>query len=297
MEGKICTKCKQWKPMEKYSRDKRSKDGKQCKCKDCEKQYREANKEKIKLYKEKYRIENKEKVKKAHKDWGERNRERKNQYNKERYEAKKLEILEKQKLYRLKNKEKISEAQGKYYRKNKEKRKQYNKQYGEKNKIKISEHNKEYYIKKKKENIKNITRELNLMQTKDKSTLFYGCIYKITHKNGHCYIGQTIKPLKHRYKGGIIKGWIKERKEKLNQKFKDELIAENFTVEIIDYGINQYHLNILEVYWINYYDSYNNGYNNNGGHYKDDTGKEEFYNKLKENNLQFKNGQLLKMEA
>ena len=126
----------------------------------------------------------------------------------------------------------------------------------------------------------------------------YGCIYKFENiKTGHVYIGQTVKLLNRRYKTGIINGWIKERKHYENQKYLDELIKENFTVEIIDYGVNEYHLNVLEAYWINYYDSCNNGYNNKNGNHNTDDGKEEFYNILKQHNLQFKNGQLLKMEA
>ena len=121
-------------------------------------------------------------------------------------------------------------------------------------------------------------------------------IYKFENvKTGHVYIGQTILPLKERYKGGVVKGWIKERREKVTQKFIEELIEEDFIVtELFDVACCEYHLNVLETYWINYYDSCNNGYNNNVGHYKDDTGKGEFNQKLSAHNLQFIDGKLIK---
>ena len=119
-------------------------------------------------------------------------------------------------------------------------------------------------------------------------------------KTGHKYLGQSIRPLKRRYsfEGGIVKSWIKERLGKDNQKFKEELIEKDIKVtEVLDIAFCQYHLDKLEAYWINYYDSYNNGYNNNAGHHSTDDGIEEFNQILLENNLQFINGQLLKMEA
>ena len=45
------------------------------------------------------------------------------------------------------------------------------------------------------------------------------------------------------------------------------MIEENFEIEdVFDVGICKYHLDKLESYWINQYDSYNNGYNNNSGY-------------------------------
>ena len=124
----------------------------------------------------------------------------------------------------------------------------------------------------------------------------YGTIYKITNtKTGHIYIGQTITSLKHRYNNDIIKGWIKERKEKQSQKFLNELIEEDFIVtELFDVACCQYHLDKLEAYWINYYDSYNNGYNNNAGLHITDDGIEEFNQILSTHNLEYKDGKIIK---
>ena len=80
-----------------------------------------------------------------------------------------------------------------------------------------------------------------------------------------------------------------------NQKFKEELQEEDFTIEVIDFGVCQYHLDKLEAYYIDKYDSYNNGYNNNAGHHSTDDGLEEFEQILKENGLQFIDGKLVKV--
>ena len=123
----------------------------------------------------------------------------------------------------------------------------------------------------------------------------YGIIYKITNIiNSKCYIGQTTVLLSERYSGDIIKSWVKERKEYQNQKYKEELTDGNFVVEIIDVAICQYHLDKLEAYYINEYDSYNNGYNNNAGKYNTNDGIEEFNQILEENGLEFVNNKIIK---
>lgn len=81
-------------------------------------------------------------------------------------------------------------------------------------------------------------------------------IYKITNKmNGRVYIGQTIRPLEER---------IKEHKRQkgciMYKAFKKHGF-ENFTIEIIDRADTIEELNEKEIYWINHYDSFVNGYN------------------------------------
>lgn len=81
-------------------------------------------------------------------------------------------------------------------------------------------------------------------------------IYKITNNiNKRCYIGQSINIYKrwnqHKYnssKSSIIHLAIKKYG------------VENFSFEIIE-QCSQKQLNEREVYWINYYNSYNEGYN------------------------------------
>lgn len=49
-ESKTCTKCGESKPLTDYAKSSRALDGKQCKCKTCDKAYRKANKAKITAY-------------------------------------------------------------------------------------------------------------------------------------------------------------------------------------------------------------------------------------------------------
>ena len=122
----------------------------------------------------------------------------------------------------------------------------------------------------------------------------YGYIYKFENiKTGRCYIGQTILPLTVRYQENIIGNWIKERLNKASQKFKEELIEEDFKItEVLAVGCCRWHLDKLEVYYIDKFNSQHNGYNNQPGNYHSDDGIEEFNQILKENNLQFKDGEL-----
>ena len=151
--------------------------------------------------------------------------------------------------------------------------------------------------KRKNTFIKKITDTLHQLEPifKELNIKAYGYIYKITGPNNRCYIGQTTHSLNERYKRGIVKGWIKERRNRTNQKYLEDLENENnFIVDIIDYGICQYHLDKLEAHYINKYDSYNNGYNNNSGHYKSDDGLEEFQQILSTHNLEYKDGKIIK---
>jgi DNA repair exonuclease SbcCD ATPase subunit len=89
---KKCSKCKEEKPFEEFSREKSSKDGRQRSCRECRKQYYENNKEKVREWQKQWYENNREKV-----------RERKKQYR----ENNKEKILEYQKQYRENNKEKV----------------------------------------------------------------------------------------------------------------------------------------------------------------------------------------------
>lgn len=54
METKRCSKCGRELPLSDFGRDKYNKDGLKCKCKHCEKEYREQNKDKIKAWQQAY---------------------------------------------------------------------------------------------------------------------------------------------------------------------------------------------------------------------------------------------------
>ena len=88
-----------------------------------------------------------------------------------------------------------------------------------------------------------------------------GFIYKITNKlNGHSYIGQTIQNVKERFYQHCA---IKCDKAVLNMaihKAIQKYGKENFTLEILE-EIDSTLLNDREKYWIEYFDTYKNGYN------------------------------------
>lgn len=93
-------------------------------------------------------------------------------------------------------------------------------------------------------------------------------IYKITNKiNQKVYIGQTIGTLENR--------WKRHQNDALNNILNTHFARairyykpENFIIEIIDIANNQEELTKKEYYWINYYDSVNNGYNETNAEYK-----------------------------
>ena len=86
-------------------------------------------------------------------------------------------------------------------------------------------------------------------------------IYMITNKiNGKKYIGQTIRPVEQRFRRHILDA----QNGKLDTHFARAIRKhgeENFDIEIIDIAKTQEELNEKEQYWIKYYDSVRNGYN------------------------------------
>ena len=197
------------------------------------------------------------------------------------------------KVYREKNKEIIAARNKLYYENKKEDFKKKHRKYYEKNKEKMSEQHKQRYSEKKEMNLNKISELLEQINPlfKEKKLPIYGYIYKFENiKTGRVYIGQTDNPLSHRYYKNIIRGWIKDRKRKTKQKFKEELIAKDIVyTEFLDIACCSYHLEKLEAYYINKYDSYNNGYNNDSGHHKTDDGLDEFEQILKEHGVEFSN--------
>ena len=88
-----------------------------------------------------------------------------------------------------------------------------------------------------------------------------GFVYKITAPNGAVYIGQTIniKSRKHDYKSGEFKGqtklWNSCQKYNWNPSETFEVIDECLC------GSNKESINDKEIFWISYYDSFENGLN------------------------------------
>ena len=117
---KKCTKCKEVKSLDEFNNGKDSKDGKQFRCKICNKEYRKKNKGKMKEYRKQYRKDNI------------------------------VEMTEKAKIYHQKNKENLNKNQREYYKNNKEKIKNANKKYKEKNKRKRLKYSKKYLKERRK---------------------------------------------------------------------------------------------------------------------------------------------------
>ena len=112
-------------------------------------------------------------------------------------------------------------------------------------------------------------------------------IYKITNiKNNKVYIGQTIRPIKDRFRRHINDAI----NNKLNTHFARAIRKygkDNFVIEEIDRAKTKEELNLKEQFWIREYDSINKGYNETdainkcgGNTYKSKTELE--MNKIKE---------------
>ena len=87
-------------------------------------------------------------------------------------------------------------------------------------------------------------------------------IYKITNKiNGKCYIGKTERTIEIRWKEHL-KNYTKsvEYSKPLYAAMR-KYGAENFFIEEIEKVDNNSTLNEREIYWIEYYQSFKNGYN------------------------------------
>lgn len=98
-------------------------------------------------------------------------------------------------------------------------------------------------------------------------------VYKVTNKiNGMSYIGVTKNSLEHRWKQHIRDSRCKSSEVKHKFQFAiSEFGAENFTLEQIDVAADQAEAERKEMYWIQHFDTMENGYNTtpggkNGGH-------------------------------
>ena len=86
-------------------------------------------------------------------------------------------------------------------------------------------------------------------------------IYKIINiQNNKIYIGQTIRPVKdrfHRHINDALNNNLDTHFARAIRKYGKD----SFIIEIIDEAINQIELNQKEQYWIQYYNSIQDGYN------------------------------------
>ena len=86
-------------------------------------------------------------------------------------------------------------------------------------------------------------------------------IYKITNiQNNKCYIGQSIRPIQQRFTRHIndaVNNILDTHFARAIRKYGKE----NFIIEEIDTAETQEELNQKEQYWINFYNSVEDGYN------------------------------------
>lgn len=106
-----------------------------------------------------------------------------------------------------------------------------------------------------------------------------GVIYKIINNiNNKIYIGQTSRPLKERWLEHLT---TNKRRDLPLYKAFDKYGKENFQIEIVEECENS-SLDEREIYWIDYYNSYKNGYNASlGGESPTTLSKEEVFQILK----------------
>jgi len=93
-------------------------------------------------------------------------------------------------------------------------------------------------------------------------------IYKITNiQNNKVYIGQSIRPVEQRFRRHIndaLSNILDTHFARAIRKYGEE----SFQIETIDSANNQDELNQKEQYWIRYYNSVENGYNETDAIYK-----------------------------
>lgn len=111
-----------------------------------------------------------------------------------------------------------------------------------------------------------------------------GFIYKITNKtNGKAYIGKTLQTPEKRFKEHCADSKKDRCKNRPLYRAFNKYGINNFSLEVIEECENS-KISQQEIYWINYFDTYKNGYNaTKGGDGKCYINEEqviELYNKL-----------------
>ena len=156
---KVCSKCGLEKDVSEFNKDKYTKDGIDCQCRSCRKEYQHTHKEEIKKWKEEHREEILEDAK-------------------EHYQNNKKELLEDAKEYYEKNKEKILKDVKKYRETHPEEIKATRKKHYQNNREEIledaKENSKEYYAthKEEKQEYSKQYREIHKKEIKEKAKIY-----------------------------------------------------------------------------------------------------------------------------
>lgn len=254
-----CSYCHEIKPVSKFHEDKRRIDGLCSQCKECRRRH--------------YNKGKKKQIKRNYDDKG-------NLISKECcccHEIKSVSKFSVDKRakdgFRSECNECSKKYSKKYYQENKEKKREY----GQKNKDKIKERKKEHRSKKIQETLQQIKIEVESNPEKynyREGEKIYGVIYLVHNiKSNKYYVGQTTIGFDIRYQSG----WLYVHGRKKDVKPDLELYGENSFeyIKLFKVAHSQYELDKLEAYYIDYYDSYENGYNETRGNIFTNRGKEE----------------------
>lgn len=124
MTTKTCTKCDETKPLDDYSRDRRSPDGRVSECKTCKnaqkRAYREANREKINARDRAYREVNREKIATKARAYYKANREKIDAQKRDYHEANREKCNARNRAYREANRETLAARSRAYHAENRE---------------------------------------------------------------------------------------------------------------------------------------------------------------------------------
>ena len=134
--AKECTKCEVIKTANRFSKSKNKLGGLNSHCKECERKYKQENKEII----IKYYQENKERIAEYQRKYKQENKESIAENARKYQQENKETIAEKARKYQQENKESIAENARKYYQENKERITEYQQE----NKERIAEHHRKY---------------------------------------------------------------------------------------------------------------------------------------------------------
>ena len=292
---KVCSKCGELKSIDEFSADKSKSDGHRSKCKECNKKYDKKhykeNKEQIKGYSKKYYEENKERRKEYDKKYRKEYKERE-KYNVTHKVCSKCGELKSigefhadkgtpdghaskckgcRKKYMEENKERKKEYDKKYYKENKEQRKEYSKKYMEENKERKKQYREKWYKELCDEaiiRIKTIVEQDPTRYDYKVGGEIYGVIYLVCCKPANkYYVGQTTNGFENRYPRGFFNDNGHRTKDDLKEDYK-KYGEDSFEItEIFKVAHNKEELDDLEVYYIDHFNSYYDGYNKTRGNH------------------------------
>ncbi|MCK5409727.1 MAG: hypothetical protein KAJ30_05625, partial [Candidatus Heimdallarchaeota archaeon] len=131
---KRCSKCKNFKSLNHFNKNKNEKDGFHCHCKECKKEYRIKNSFMLKEWRTFHKYDTRE----YNKNWAKKNLGKKKKSRKEWYSKNKDRVLIENKIWVKKNPEKVKLYSKRYSKKNAKKIRESRKRYEEKNKDKLN---------------------------------------------------------------------------------------------------------------------------------------------------------------